>query len=197
MNTTTCAFTGHRPHKFPWKYNELDPGCVALKETLKEQIAKLAASGVTDFYSGMADGSDVWLSQIVLDFRKNTPALNLHCVLPCEGQADQWSKSARDRYDAILNRADSVAYVSRQYYDGCMLDRNRKLVESADLLLAVYNGERRGGTAATLRYAKKLGRELIIVHPVSLHKKAYLTTEVHFFCVYRYYSSTSSSKSTS
>ena len=51
MNTTTCAFTGHRPHKFPWKYNELDPGCVALKETLKEQIAKLAASGVTDFYS--------------------------------------------------------------------------------------------------------------------------------------------------
>ena len=169
MNTTTCAFTGHRPHKFPWKYNELDPGCVALKETLKEQIAKLAASGVTDFYSGMADGSDVWLSQIVLNFRKNTPALNLHCVLPCEGQADQWSKSARDRYNAILNRADSVAYVSRQYYDGCMLDRNRKLVESAGLLLAVYNGERRGGTAATLRYAKKLGRELIIVHPVSLH----------------------------
>ena len=50
-----------------------------------------------------------------------------------------------------------------------MLDRNRKLVESAGLLLAVYNGERRGGTAATLRYAKKLGRELIIVHPVSLH----------------------------
>ena len=62
-----------------------------------------------------------------------------------------------------------MTYVSRQYYDGCMLDRNRKLVESAGLLLAVYNGERRGGTAATLRYAKKLGRELIIVHPVSLH----------------------------
>ena len=169
MDITTCAFTGHRPHKFPWKYNEQDPRCVALKETLKEQIIKLVASSVTDFYSGMADGSDVWLSQIVLDFRENNTALKLHCVLPCEGQADQWSKSARDRYNAILNRADSVAYVSRQYYDGCMLDRNRKLVEAADLLLAVYNGERRGGTAATLRYAKKLGRELIIVHPVSLH----------------------------
>jgi len=33
---------------------------------------------------------------------------------------------------------------------------------------AVYNGERRGGTAATLRYAKKLGRELIVIHPLSL-----------------------------
>ena len=76
--------------------------------------------------------------------------------------------SARNRYDAILNQADSVTYVSRQYYDGCMLDRNRKLVEAVGLLLAVYNGERRGGTAATLRYAKKLGRELIVIHPLSL-----------------------------
>lgn len=58
--------------------------------------------------------------------------------------------------------------MSRQYYDGCMLDRNRKLVEAVGLLLAVYNGERRGGTAATLRYAKKLGRELIVIHPLSL-----------------------------
>ena len=32
----------------------------------------------------------------------------------------------------------------------------------------IYNGERRGGTAATLRYAKKLGRELIVIHPLSL-----------------------------
>jgi predicted Rossmann fold nucleotide-binding protein DprA/Smf involved in DNA uptake len=49
-----------------------------------------------------------------------------------------------------------------------MLDRNRKLVEAANLVLAVYNGERRGGTAATLRYAKKLGRELIVIDPLSL-----------------------------
>ena len=23
----SCAFTGHRPHKFPWKDNEADPRC--------------------------------------------------------------------------------------------------------------------------------------------------------------------------
>lgn len=42
MVGTTCAFTGHRPHKFPWKDNEADPRCIALKETLAEQIAMLA-----------------------------------------------------------------------------------------------------------------------------------------------------------
>lgn len=61
-----------------------------------------------------------------------------------------------------------MEYVSRKYYDGCMLDRNRRLVEAAGLLLAVYNGERRGGTAATVRYAQKMGRKIIILDPISL-----------------------------
>jgi len=67
-----------------------------------------------------------------------------------------------------LSQADSVEYVSHDYYDGCMIDRNHRLVEAAGLLLAVYNGERRGGTAATVRYARKLGRKIIILHPASL-----------------------------
>ncbi len=168
MNSNTCAFTGHRPHKFPWKDNESDPRCVALKTTLAEQVGKLVAAGVTDFYSGMADGSDVWLSQIVLDLRNGNPALRLHCFLPCEGQADKWDASAQERYHSILKKADSVDYVSRTYYDGCMIDRNHRLVEAAVHLLAVYNGERRGGTAATVRYARKLGREILIIDPISL-----------------------------
>lgn len=61
-----------------------------------------------------------------------------------------------------------MEYVSREYYERCMLDRNRRLVEVAGMLLAVYNGEWRGGTAATLRYARKLGRKIIILDPISL-----------------------------
>ena len=88
-------------------------------------------------------------------------------VLPFEGQADRWSDSARERYHAILKQADFVEYVSREYYDGCMLARNRRLVDRAGILLAVYNGERRGGTAATVRYAQKMGREIIMIDPLA------------------------------
>ena len=55
-----CAFTGHRPNKLPWRYNEDAPGCVALKKTLAEQIAALAGDGYTDFLSGMALAVDCW-----------------------------------------------------------------------------------------------------------------------------------------
>ncbi|MCI8420549.1 MAG: DUF1273 domain-containing protein, partial [Oscillospiraceae bacterium] len=100
--------------------------------------------------------------------RKRNPALRLHMLLPHEGQADKWSDSAQERYHLILKQADSIEYVSHEYYDGCMLDRNHRLVEAAGTLLAVYNGERRGGTAATVRYARKLDRRIIILNPTTL-----------------------------
>ena len=168
MLDNSCAFTGHRPHKFPWRYNEADERCVALKASLKEQIKALVEDGITDFYSGGADGVDCWAALIVLELKKTNPVLRLHCILPYEGQADKWSDSAQERYRSILSQADSIKYMSHEYYDGCMLDRNRRLVEAAGSLLAVYNGEWRGGTAATVRYARKLERRIIILNPTSL-----------------------------
>ena len=168
MLDSCCAFTGHRPHKLPWRYNEADSRCSALKAALSEQITRLVDAGVTDFYSGGADGVDCWASLIVLELRKKNPALKLHMILPHEGQADKWSDSAQERYHSILKKADSVEYVSREYYDGCMLDRNHRLIEATGVLLAVYNGEWRGGTAATVRYARKLDRRIIILNPTTL-----------------------------
>ena len=165
MIEKSCAFTGHRPRKFPWGYNEADARCVALKTALAEQIAKLVDAGYTDFLSGMAEGADTWAALTVLDLKKENPTLKLHCVLPCEGQANKWSVWARKRYYSILEQADEVVYVSREYSRDCMLKRNRYLVDHAACLLAVYNGELRGGTAMTVRYARKLEREVIILTP--------------------------------
>lgn len=160
-----CAFTGHRPRKFPWGYNEADARCVVLKETLAKEIAKLVETGYTDFLSGMAEGTDAWAAMAVLALKKENPALKLHCVLPCEGQADGWAASARELYFSILEQADDIIYVSREYSKDCMLKRNRYLVDHVTCLLAVYNGEWRGGTAMTVRYARKLEREIILLSP--------------------------------
>lgn len=163
-----CAFTGHRPRKFPWGYDETDARCVALKQELAAQISKLVKAGYTDFFSGMAEGTDIWTALAVLALKKENPALKLHCVLPCEGQPDGWSVSARNLYFSILEQADEVVYVSREYSRDCMLRRNRYLVDHAACLLAVYNGECRGGTAMTVRYARKMGREMTILDPRAL-----------------------------
>jgi len=160
-----CAFTGHRPQKFTWGYNETDSRCIALKNELATQISKLVDAGYTDFFSGMAERTDTWVALAVLALRQENPTLKLHCALPCKGQADRWSSSARELYFSILKQADSAVYVSRVYSKDCMVKRNRYLVDHASCLLAVYNGEQRGGTAMTVRYPKSLGRKIIILNP--------------------------------
>ena len=127
----------------------------------------MAEQGVTDFLSGMAQGVDLWSSQIVLDLQKKNPALKLHCVLPCKGQDSKWTASAQERYRSILAQANEVVYVGQEYNRDCMLKRNRYLVDHSSILLAVYNGTWRSGTGATVRYAQKLNREIIIIDPVA------------------------------
>ena len=42
-------------------------------------------------------------------------------------------------------------------------------MESAGLLLAVYNGIPRSGAGATVNYARKMGRGIILIHPNARH----------------------------
>lgn len=140
---------------------------MALKTTLMKQIMALSEAGVTDYFTGGAAGVDCWTACMVLELREKNPALKLHCILPCKEQAEKWDAVAQKRYYSILQRADSVTYVSQKYYDGCMIDRNHRLVESAGLLLAVYNGVRRSGTGSTVHYARKMGREIIVIDPLT------------------------------
>lgn len=167
MDKNTCAFTGHRPKSFPWKYDETAPGCIRLKEAIFAQIEALAGRGVTDFLSGMAQGADLWSARAVLALRAKNPALKLHCIIPCEGQEDKWPAAIQEQYRSILRRADEVVCLQEKYSSDCMAKRNRYLVDHAAVLLAVYNGTRRSGTGMTLRYAQQQGREIFILDPLT------------------------------
>lgn len=165
MNNNICAFTGHRPNRFPWRYDESHDDCISLKEILASEIMRLADTGVTQFLSGMSEGVDTWAATDVLALREKNPVIKLHCILPCKSQADSWSESAQTLYRSILDQADSVIYVNRDYHKDCMLERNRFMVDHASVLLAVSRGQQRSGTAATINYARKMGREIITIDP--------------------------------
>ena len=40
MKMKTVCFTGRRPQKLPWGYNETDERCINLKQMLAEKIEK-------------------------------------------------------------------------------------------------------------------------------------------------------------
>lgn len=156
----TCSFTGHRPEKLPWRENEGDPRCLALKARLAEAVEQAYEQGVRHFLCGMARGADFYFCEAVLALRQRHGGVTLEAVIPCEEQAARWGERDRERYFALVARCDRETVIQRHYDRGCMLRRNRYLVDHAEMLIAVYDGML-GGTMYTIAYAMKQGREII------------------------------------
>ena len=74
-------------------------------------------------------------------------------------QDENWSDSQRDAYSYTLSVADEVIYISEEYTETCMKERNRYLVEEADILIA-YVSRYASGAGQTVRMAKSLGKQV-------------------------------------
>ena len=158
----TCSFTGHRPEKLPWKDKEADPRCVALKARLAEAVEQAYDRGMRHFMCGMARGADFYFCEAVLALRDRYPGMTLEAVIPCEEQAARWREADRERYFRLVERCDYETLVQRRYDQGCMLRRNRHMVDRSSMLIAVYDGML-GGTMYTLTYAMRQKLEVVIL----------------------------------
>lgn len=163
----TCGFTGYRPSKLLFKHDERCIACVHLKILLYKEIETAINDGYTHFICGFAMGSDTYFAEAVIALRDRYPEIALEAALACETQADHWSEKERDRYFRLLARCDQETYVSRYYYNGCYLDRNRYIVDHAQRLITVYDGKF-GGTMYTVNRAKAKKLEIVIINPSTL-----------------------------
>lgn len=154
---TTCCFTGHRPDKLPWGEQERDPRCLELKERLTAALEQAYQAGYRHFICGMARGADLYFAEGVLALRGRQADVTLEAARPCETQADSWPEGERRRYFAILDQCDYETLVQHHYDRGCMMRRNRYMVDRSAHIIAVYDGVPKGGTAQTLAYALRKG----------------------------------------
>ncbi|MDD3193653.1 MAG: SLOG family protein [Oscillospiraceae bacterium] len=169
MEQQVCAFTGHRPNRFAFGYQENHPDCIRIKNAIGRAVSSLVEQGVVTFVSGMAQGVDLWAARAVLRQREQNPALRLLAVQPCADQADRWPWEIRREYEEILAMSDERVCLNASYTPACMMERNRWMVDRAGILLAVYDGSAKGGTAFTVRYAQSKQREIWLLDPASLY----------------------------
>lgn len=166
-NNLTCSFSGHRPDKLSFGYNEESPECLRLKQEILYQIELLIKDGTNSFCSGMALGVDMWCAEAVIELKKKYSAIELNAIIPCKGQEKRWSAEHKARYNRILSECENVVYIAAGYFKGCMLERNRRLVDCCDVLLAVFDGTS-GGTSYTVNLASKKGKIIIVIEPNTL-----------------------------
>ena len=75
---------------------------------------------------------------------------------------EQVKKPAID--DRLFEQADMITATGHQYTKSTMFIRNRYLVNNADVLLAVYDGQS-GETQMTVKYAKQMGIQICLIPP--------------------------------
>lgn len=159
---STCCFTGHRPDKLPWGLDENSAECRKLRIQIAIQLEALHSAGIAHFISGMALGCDLLFAEAVLAMREEYDDVTLEAAIPCDSQANSWPEEQKELYNAILSSCDTVTFVQHQYTPGCMLRRNRYMVDNSSVLLACFNGSS-GGTMNTLLYARRRGVKTIII----------------------------------
>lgn len=140
------AVTGHRPNKLGGYYL---PNPVANEVMLKlaESLDVLKPSLVL---TGMALGVDQWMAQICID--KKIP---FKAVVPFPEFDSKWPPRSQQQYRWLLKHAAETLVLSPGPYDPSLLhQRNIYLVDHCDVVLAVWDGKPKGGTASTVHYAK-------------------------------------------
>ena len=158
----TCCFTGHRPAKLPWRSDESDERCNALKLDISARGGGIVMAGYRNFICGMAEGWDMYFAEAGLEMRGRSPGLTLEAATPLDRQADRWSSGQQRRYEHIMAESDTVTFVQHQYSPGCMMRRNRYMVDRSSLLLACFDGQA-GGPMNTILYAQRQGLQVIII----------------------------------
>ena len=154
---SACCFTGHRPDKLPWGDWENAPACQDLKRRLNQAVESAYAHGYRHFICGMARGADFYFAEAVLALRRQHSDAALEAARPCETQSNSWPEGDRRRYQTILDQCDLETLVQHHYDRGCMMRRNRYMVDRSSRIIAVYDGVPKGGTAQTLAYAMRRG----------------------------------------
>lgn len=173
----TVALTGHRPNKLAG-YNLNDPFYVRLQKRLEDVIrGYLGTYDIAQCRSGLALGADTVWSKAILQMKQEYPERILfHADIPMKEQPSVWFKqSDKDFWHEQVRQADTkTVYGSLEEYPESqrkymavrlLEDRNQGMLAPADVVIAIFDGVDKGGTANAVRFARQQNKELWIINP--------------------------------
>jgi hypothetical protein len=150
MMWPAASVTGHRDltgGQLSWLRPELDR---VLKKLVDEH-------GATDAATGMALGGDTEFGWAAL-----FAGLTLHAHIPFPQQAERRLAEDQATYRRLLERCTTQTVYGPSYDVKWLFVRNDGLLDAADVLVAIWDGRRKGGTYDTVK--KAAARGLPIIH---------------------------------
>ena len=169
-----CAIIGQHPMRFPWGFDEEDASCAKMKMELAQQIMVLRQNGVSQFLVACDCGVGLYAAEIINGLRTTDHDLMLLCYTPHEEQATKWAPYLRERYFDVLEKCTYISAVCEVGAPDAQLQAYKKIIDLADVVLAVYDRETPPAGSAedrALAYAEGQRKSLLLLHPTELTTK--------------------------
>ncbi len=141
---SSVCFTGHRQLSAEEK--------AIVSARLDQLLEQLYTKGYHRFFCGGALGFDTLAAEAVIRLQAKHGDVRLIMAIPCSTQAQRWNAEDTRRYERILYAADETHVLSPAYYNGCMMVRNRFMVDRSSICVCYLN-KMKGGTMSTVAYA--------------------------------------------
>jgi uncharacterized phage-like protein YoqJ len=109
----------------------------------------------------MAMGFDLLAAEAAISLKSKLKELKLIAVIPHPDQTRLWDEKDKELYNKVLKKANRRILLSDSYSRDSLLKRNDYLLANSSLLIAFYNGTKRGGTYYTYRRALRKGMKVI------------------------------------
>jgi uncharacterized phage-like protein YoqJ len=157
--------TGHRPDKLGGYEPMKNRIGTFVSAAMNREIKRLKALhpdlvGI----SGMALGTDQWFAELCV--RNDVPFI---AHLPFVGQEQKWPAASQRDYRCLLDLAQSVVICSPGgYHPDKMWARNSRMVKDGDYGIAVYNGDKNGGTFDCWRKLLESGKPYTRIDPKAI-----------------------------
>ncbi|NFI09711.1 DUF1273 domain-containing protein [Clostridium botulinum] len=176
------CFTAHRPHLL-YGYELSNKKYQLLAKKIREIcIMLIERYSVDTFITGGALGGDTVAFFVVENLKIRYPCIKNILAIPFKNQPNKWNDIDRERYRRMLNLADELVYVDaldrykiskieKDTYNIRKLQvRNRYMVDCSNYVIAIYNGNCKGGTYNCIQYAKKQNKTIITLNPITLRE---------------------------
>jgi len=115
--------------------------------------------------TGMALGGDQIFAEVCIEL-----GIPFTAAVPFAAQPSRWPDATKALYHRLLKKAakvvivDEIASYHSDTFGGKMALRNKWGLDHSDLLVAIWDGTP-GGTANTVKMARKRGRKILRIDP--------------------------------
>lgn len=169
----SISLTGHRPDKLAG-YDLSSPYYTRLRNRLIAIIDKAVDKYPhVECHSGMALGADtIWAQAIIACQEKyGKDRVSFIAEIPDYNQPSRWLQESVDEWNRLMAHADHVNTYQKndgRSYAYVLNQRNIGMIKACDILIAVYNGDKTGGTANGVKDGLKMNKWITTIHPDSI-----------------------------